>query len=53
MVNLAAMVAGNFESQGKPLNKATMGPVELYDHTEFMQVSGRRDSNHPAKRLAA
>jgi len=37
MINLPAMVAGNFERQGKPLNDATMGPVELYDRTEFMQ----------------
>lgn len=37
MINLPAMAAGNFERQGKPLDDATMGPVELYDRTEFMQ----------------
>ncbi|MEO5866264.1 MAG: peptidase S10 [Sphingomonas sp.] len=37
MINLPAMAAGNFERQGKPLDDATMGPVELYDRTEFAQ----------------
>ena len=37
MINLPAMAAGNFERQGKPLNDETMGPVELYDRTQFVQ----------------
>ncbi len=37
MINLPAMTAGNFERQGKPLNDETMGPVELYDRTQFVQ----------------
>ncbi|MEA1651121.1 peptidase S10 [Nitrospirillum sp. BR 11164] len=45
MINLTAMAAGNFERQGKPLNETTMGPVEKYDRTEFMQdlMAGPRD----------
>ncbi|WBO22549.1 S10 family peptidase [Sphingomonas abietis] len=37
MINLTAMAAGNFERQGKPLDETTMGPVELYDRTQYVQ----------------
>jgi carboxypeptidase C (cathepsin A) len=37
MINLPAMAAGNFERQGKPLDDSTMGAVELYDRTQFVQ----------------
>ena len=37
MINLPAMVAGHFEREGKPLNDATMAPVEQYIRTEYAQ----------------
>ncbi len=37
MINLPAMAAGNFERQGRPLDDATMAPVEQYDRTQFVQ----------------
>jgi len=37
MINLTAMAAGHFEREGKPLNDTTMGPVEEYDRTQFVQ----------------
>jgi carboxypeptidase C (cathepsin A) len=37
MINLPAMAAGNFERQGKPIDEATMAPVELYDRTQYVQ----------------
>jgi len=45
MINLTAMAAGNFERQGKPLNDATMAPVETYDRGEFVQdfLAGAQD----------
>lgn len=36
MINLPSMAAGHFERQGKPLNEATMGPVEQYVRTQFV-----------------
>jgi carboxypeptidase C (cathepsin A) len=54
MINLPAMAAGNFERQGKSLDAATMGPVELYDRTEFVQdfLAGTQDKT-ATDRLAA
>jgi carboxypeptidase C (cathepsin A) len=45
MINLTAMAAGNFERQGKTLDETTMGPVEQYDRTEFVQdfLAGTQD----------
>lgn len=45
MINLTAMAAGALERQGKPLNETTMGPIEKYDRTEYMQdlMAGPRD----------
>lgn len=37
MINLPAMAAGHFEREGKPLNDATMAPVEQYVRTEYAQ----------------
>ena len=37
MINLPAMAAGHFEREGKPLNDATMAPVEHYVRTEYAQ----------------
>ncbi len=45
MIYLPSMAAGHFERQGKPLDDATLGPVELYDRTEFVTdfLAGPRD----------
>ena len=37
MIDLPSMAAGHFEREGKPLNDATMGPVETYARTQFVQ----------------
>ncbi|MCJ2178212.1 S10 family peptidase [Novosphingobium album (ex Hu et al. 2023)] len=37
MINLPSMAAGHFERQGKPLDETTMGPVETYMRTGFVQ----------------
>ncbi|MCT2398125.1 S10 family peptidase [Novosphingobium mangrovi (ex Huang et al. 2023)] len=37
MINLPSMAAGNFERQGKHLDATTMGPVETYMRTQFVQ----------------
>lgn len=37
MLNLPSMAAGHFERQGKHLDAATMGPVETYVRTQFVQ----------------
>ncbi|WP_419827054.1 S10 family peptidase [Sphingomonas sp.] len=36
MINLPSMAAGQFERQGKPLDMATLGPVEQYARTDFV-----------------
>lgn len=45
MIAYPSMAAGHFERQGKPLDDATMGPVESYMRTEFVQdfLAGPRD----------
>ena len=45
MINLPAMAAGHFEREGKPLDEATMAPVEEYVRTQFVQdfLAGPRD----------
>lgn len=45
MIDLPSMAAGHFEREGKPLNEATMGPVEDYVRTQFVTdfLSGPRD----------
>ena len=45
MIYLPSMAAGHFERQGKPLDDTTLGPVELYDRTEFVTdfLAGPRD----------
>jgi carboxypeptidase C (cathepsin A) len=35
-IDLPSMAAGYYERQGKPLNDASMAPVELYSRTEFI-----------------
>ncbi|KHK93456.1 S10 family peptidase [Novosphingobium malaysiense] len=37
MINLPSMAAGHFERQGKHLDETTMGPVEHYARTQFVQ----------------
>lgn len=45
MIDLPGMAAGHFEREGKPLNAATMAPVEQYVRTQFVQdfLAGPRD----------
>ncbi|SFF75504.1 Carboxypeptidase C (cathepsin A) [Novosphingobium sp. CF614] len=45
MIAYPSMAAGHFERQGRPLDDATMGPVETYMRTEFVQdfIAGPRD----------
>ncbi len=46
MIYLPSMAAGHFERLGRPLDDATLGPVELYDRTEFVTdfLAGPRDT---------
>jgi carboxypeptidase C (cathepsin A) len=46
MINLPSMAAGHFEREGKPLDETTMGPVEQYVRTQFVQdfLAGLRDT---------
>jgi carboxypeptidase C (cathepsin A) len=45
MIDLPSMAAGHFEREGKPLDAATMGPVEDYVRTEFVTdfLAGPKD----------
>lgn len=56
-INLPSMAAGHFERQGKPLNDSTMGAVENYARTQFVQdfLAGPRDeaaTNRMAAKVA-
>ncbi|MEJ2408503.1 MAG: peptidase S10 [Novosphingobium sp.] len=37
MISLPSMAAGHFEREHKPLDETTMGPVETYMRTQFVQ----------------
>ncbi|MXP24733.1 peptidase S10 [Altererythrobacter indicus] len=51
MINLPAMAAGHFEREGKPLDASTMGPVENYVRTQFVEdfLAGPQDKAATAR----